>query len=495
MKLEIWADSFHEGDWCCQQIAQALVNSFGFDKPSVSYNMGFQPVYSFRKGDVSFSLTVYGSYKSWDDIPQKISEILSWGKPDFILYDLEKDAVIFAVEETAATATGNQCMQRLERQYGSARFHIPYWYLVSEYGLHHDGGTRRDSIWPVVAATKLTIQKKAPSVVVHYSDQDNLEDYSSGKGLNLLFSSLSRMTYNYAKGSNPLKDMEDLLTKQYREMMLFLLDQWSNILNFLPSEAKVRSPKTAEIIAKYAMGNNIPEDESLDDFLHWPKTDAVPVAVMTGMTARDLLKPDVLLKHVEADVGRKLAYTLSSNAGSGKPPTTARLTGYIREQERKFRTMGLKDLSFSLNIDDFPYTNQKRQRHHVTTAKNIVYLYDRWSDFYASLIKAYPRLKRLKNRFDDDMPVFLYVSNSVKCGRIFGDPFTGQITGYSTIFGKFDKAARLVIAYYPHQVMSQAFTGKGKLRTNKGITLLGEVSDLAIFHGGAAACLSKGELY
>lgn len=184
MKLEIWADSFHEGDWCCQQIAQALVNSFGFDKPSISYNMGFQPVYSFRKGDVSFSLTVYGSYKSWDDIPRKISEILSWGKPDFILYDPEKDAVIFAVEETAATATGNQCMQRLERQYGSARFHIPYWYLVSEYGLHHDGGTRRDSIWPVVAATKLTIQKKAPSVVVHYSDQDNLEDYSSGKGLN-----------------------------------------------------------------------------------------------------------------------------------------------------------------------------------------------------------------------------------------------------------------------------------------------------------------------
>lgn len=41
MKLEIWADSFHEGDWCCQQIAQALVNSFGFDKPSISYNMAF----------------------------------------------------------------------------------------------------------------------------------------------------------------------------------------------------------------------------------------------------------------------------------------------------------------------------------------------------------------------------------------------------------------------------------------------------------------------
>lgn len=493
--LDIWADSFHEGDWCCQQIAQALEKGLGFKKPVITYNMGFQPVYSFEKDNDTFSLTVYGGYKSWDDIPEKISEMLLWGKPDFILYDSDMDKVIFAVEETAATATGNQCMQRLERQYGSARFCIPYWYLVSEYGLHHDGGTRRDSIWPVVAATKLTIQKGVPSVVVHYSDQDNLEDYSSGRGLNLLFSSLSRMTYNYVKGLNPLEDMQDLLAEQYQEMMAFLLDHWSDILNFLPSESEVRKLETATIIAKYAMGQAVPEQERLDDFLHWPKTNCVPVSVMNKMSAEDLLKPDVLLKHIEADVGNKLAYTLSNNAGSGKPPTTAQLECYIREQKDKFRTMGLRDLDFTLDISDFPFTNPTRTRHHVTTAKNTVYLYDSWSDFFKSLVKAYPRLAVLKTRFDGDMPVFLYVSNSVKCGRIFGDPFTGQITGYSTIFGKFDIDTRLTVAYYPHQVMSQAFTEKGALRKNKGITLLCEVSDLVIFHGGAATCMAKEEIY
>ena len=61
-------------------------------------------------------------------------------------YDANSREILFAVEETAATPTGNQAMQRCERQYGSARFRIPYWYLISEYGLHRDGGVRRDSI-------------------------------------------------------------------------------------------------------------------------------------------------------------------------------------------------------------------------------------------------------------------------------------------------------------------------------------------------------------
>ena len=61
-------------------------------------------------------------------------------------YDANSREILFAVEETAATPTGNQAMQRCERQYGSARFRIPHWYLISEYGLHRDGGVRRDSI-------------------------------------------------------------------------------------------------------------------------------------------------------------------------------------------------------------------------------------------------------------------------------------------------------------------------------------------------------------
>ena len=495
LELEIWADSFHEGDWCCQLLINTLVDEYGATDPQVSYSMGFQPVYSTTIGDTRVFFTVYGSYRSWSQIPDKISDLLSWGKPDFILYDPSSDKVIFGVEETAATATGNQTMQRLERQYGSARFHVPYWYLVSEYGVHIDGGTRRDSIWPIVGAIKLTIQKKIPSVVVHYSDLDNLEDYSSGKGLKLLFKSLSKMVCNYSRGKKSLDGMENLLAEQYEEMLLFLLDQWRAILEFLPSESTIRDKRTPHLIAKYAMGERVSSEESLANLLHWPLTKDVPPAVMASMREGALLKFDPLLFLVEKDVGNKKAYTLSNNAGSGQPRNTKKMQGYIEEQKKKFRTMGLPNLEFSMKIEDFPYTNESCKNHHITTAKNIVYLYDRWEDFYKSLVEAYPRLASLRDRYKPDMPVFLYVSNSMKSGRIFGDPFTGQIACYSIAFGKFDEESRIVIAYYPHQVHAQAFTNKGGLKNNKGITLLSEVSDLAIFHGGAAVCFATKEMF
>lgn len=495
LELEIWADSFHEGDWCCQLLTDTLVNEYGASNLQVSYSMGFQPVYEVDIDGTRVSFRVFGSYRSWSKIPPKISELLSWGKPDFILYDPKANEVIFGVEETAATATGNQTMQRLERQYGSARFNVPYWYLVSEYGVHVDGGTRRDSIWPVVGAIKLTIQKKVPSVVVHYSDIDNLEDYSSGKGLKLLFQSLSKVVCNYAAGKDVLDSMEDLLAEQYKEMLSFLLDQWQAILEFLPSESVIRDKKTPRTIAKYAMGEDIEPEESLGNLLHWPVTKDVPRSVMAGMREGSLLKFDPLLALVEKDVGNKRAYTLSNNAGSGQPRNTRQMLGYIQEQKNKFRTMGLPDLQFSMRIEDFPYTNERRQNHHITTAKNIVYLYDKWEDFFNCLVKAYPRLASLKDRYASDKPVFLYVSNSLKSGRIFGDPFTGQIACYSIAFGKFDEESRIVVAYYPHQVHAQAFDSAGRLKRNKGITLLSEVSDLAIFHGGAAVSFASKEMF
>ena len=124
-----------------------------------------------------------------------------------------------AVEETAATPTGNQAMQRCERQYGSAHLRIPYWYFVSEYGEHVDGGVRRDNIWPSIAAIKLTLIKNTPCLVLHYSDIDNVEDYNSGNGLGLLFSSLSHIIDNYVCGKSILDQTEELLASQYQEML------------------------------------------------------------------------------------------------------------------------------------------------------------------------------------------------------------------------------------------------------------------------------------
>ena len=94
---------------------------------------------------------------------------------------------------------------------------------------------------------------------------------------------------------------------------------------------------------------------------------------------------------------------------------------------------------------------------------------------------------------DKDMPVFVYVSNSIKPGRLFGDPFTGQLAAYSTAFGKFDPSSRMVVAYFPHQVHTQALQN-GVASTNKGMTLMTELTDYIIFHAGVAVNLGKKEV-
>ena len=82
------------------------------------------------------------------------------------------------------------------------------------------------------------------------------------------------------------------------------------------------------------------------------------------------------------------------------------------------------------------------------------------------------------------MRAIVYISNSLKPGRIFGDPFTGQISCYSTVFGKFENNPRLVIAYFPHQSFSQFLDTKKKLIENKGYTLMRELVDIIILGGG-----------
>lgn len=169
--VEIWADSFHEGVWCCDNICLYL-KSRGYSY-KLSFINGFIPTYQIFEAEKQTAVFyVYGSYKTWTPMPQTIKDLIEWGKPDFVAYDPEDEEIWFAVEETAAVPTGNQAMQRCERQYGSARAKIPYWYFVSEFGEHVDGGVRRDNIWPTIAAInelslKDEVEKLESQGIVH----------------------------------------------------------------------------------------------------------------------------------------------------------------------------------------------------------------------------------------------------------------------------------------------------------------------------------------
>ncbi|MGM9662329.1 MAG: hypothetical protein ACI3WR_04485 [Oscillospiraceae bacterium] len=493
-ELEIWADSFHEGVWCCDHVCRTL-ETLGYTYAS-DYINGFIPHYTVSKdGGKVLDLVVYGSYKSWNPMPDRIKELIRWGKPDFAAYDSRSDRILFAVEETAATPTGNQAMQRCERQYGSAHLRIPYWYFVSEYGEHVDGGVRRDNIWPSIAAIKLTMIKRTPCVVLHYSDIDNVEDYHAGNGLGLLFSSLSSVVDNYILGRDPFFQLEDLLAKQYQEMQAFIASQWEKVIDFLPSGNLLSQKKTAAAVARFALDKPTPDDDALkEQILVWPLTDGVPKDVLAHQQGKSLIKYDALAALLEADVTRDACYILSGNAGSGKPTSPEKIKGWVKEQKALFDAGAplSPPAVFTMQPGDFPETENGNI--HVTTSKNVVYLYDRWADLRAAIETAYPRLRGKLNAIPEEKPVFLYVCNSLKPGRLFGDPYTGQLSAYATCFGRFDTRDRAVVMYFPHQVHTQAFGKKGNVVKNKGTTLYQELTDYLIFHAGVAVSLKNAEV-
>src|SRR5699024_10587388 len=285
-RIELWADSFHEGQWCCAGLGDIATSQGGTHK--ISYLQGFIPVHTIKLKKMHLELIVYGSYKSWHPIPETISDLLDWGKPDFIAYDAEKDKIIFAVEETAAVPTGNQALQRCERIYGSARNHITFWYLLSEYGQHKDGGIRRDSIWPTIMSLKLTETFKVPSVVLHYSDESNPEDYAFGEGVKSLFNSLIKLLYNDYFNNYLLEDMDYYLTNHYKNMLNFIDSQWDKIIEFLPGEKEIltNSEDLSRIYAEMAVGKN---SKLPIGFLQWPTRKELPIKIEERLQAKPLI--------------------------------------------------------------------------------------------------------------------------------------------------------------------------------------------------------------
>ncbi|MGG3790308.1 hypothetical protein [Geobacillus thermodenitrificans] len=483
--LHLYADSFHEGHWCCENLAKIAQSDGG--KHQIDYLQGFIPRHSLIFSDLIINITVFGSYKSWKHLPKQIKDLLFWGKPDFIAYDPKNDKILFAVEETGAVPTGNQALQRCERIYGSARKQIPFWYLLSEFGQHKDGGTRRDSIWPTIMGLKLTQLVKTPSIILHYSDINNPEDYNSGNGLKFLFKSLLQIIINYCTLKNPLKGMLELLSIQYENMLEFIKSQWKEQIDFLPGE-EILNTKTKELARMYAslaIGQTVKIPEEL---FNWPRTDKVNFKSPQG-----LIKYDELCYQLEKAVGSKKAYCLSNNAGA-KPQKLESLKEWINSQKKLFDKAPklTPPAEFNMKLDAFPVTSNNN--YYVTTSKNILYLFDYWKDLRIAIETAFPRLKGKLPTDIDEKPALIYICNSVKPGRLFGDPFTGQLSAFSTIFGKKNiDMPRIVVAYYPHQIYSQALPKNNK--SNKGITLKKELTDFLIFHGGVVVKLNEGKAY
>jgi uncharacterized membrane protein len=327
-------------------------------------------------------------------------------------------------------------------------------------------------------------------LVLHYSDVEHPEDYLFGEGVKSLYKSLA-LQIEIFFGLKPVEDLHPILEEQYKHMLIFVNNQWDRMVNFVPEIQLLIEDKTAEIITDMATSSRV-ETGEFQELFNWPITSKLPKKIYDSISPGGVIKEDVFIKQLELLVQGKKAYNLSGNAGS-RPQEVSDIKVWIAQQKRLFSANTVTDVKFTLNIEDFPKSPTGLR--HITTAKNVFYLVDNSTDLFTSLSRAYPRLvRKLDSR--DAQPTFLYVSNSLKPGRIFGDPFTGQLSAFANIFSRklTGEKIRLSVAYYPHQVHTQLFEQDMSFRKNKGITIMRELLDYAIFHGGVVVNLKTGEL-
>ena len=483
VSFSLWADSFHEGEWACRAVAKEILKRGG--SFNAQYEQGFIPVFSYELRSIKFRLTVYGNYASWEPQPDTLKDLLAWGKPDLVLMREDNNEILLAVEETAATPTGNQALQRCERQYGAAREGFPFWYLIAEFGLHSDGGVRRDSIWPTMMGLELMAATLVPSIILHYSDAENPEDYESGAGLVSLFSIISEVLVNSTKGDPPLLGLEDRLETQIRRMLDFVDSTWTSSLYLVSDLSQLDVNALSKQLCSADTVTISGNTNLHTNLLVWPTTTELTVAQKQEQASRPLKKHDPLAIGLERNIDSGVAYGVIKGSGS-KPQKSESLSQWIDMQNAKHRvwqaSTNTPHSDFSLSLADFPLSRGGSR--HVITAQRILYLFDSAQDIQDSLESAYPRLIG-KNLFEPEelnTPALIYISNSVKPGRIFGDPYTGQIAAYSVSFGALT-GSRKVVAYFPHQSVAQA-AAYLEIPNNKGLRMMSELTDLLVFGGG-----------
>ncbi len=216
VELEIWADSFKEGEFILDRIKKA------FPGQEIVYKHGFVPTLKITVASMTINFIVYGYYDSWEDTPTIISSQLEYGKPDGIIYDPIKEKIIFAYEETAAVPTGNQSIQRSERTWYAAYKKIPFVYLLGKFGMHIDQRNRKVNIWPAYLGLKLSTAYRIPSLTLLYGNENEPEDYDSGNSMSQLEKLIAWYLKDHINQNPKQSDLENILKNIYKEMCTFI---------------------------------------------------------------------------------------------------------------------------------------------------------------------------------------------------------------------------------------------------------------------------------
>ena len=330
-----------------------------------------------------------------------------------------------------------------------------------------------------------------PSIVLHYSDAENPEDYESGKGLKSLFRIMLGTLINASKETAPLSGLEQELQSQIVDMENFIDTTANNSLYFLPDS---QSDKVSELTKKLCETGDLRHKNRSErsNYIDWPLAKNLSQAQKNDQSSRELKKDDPFARQLEKSIDSGIAYGIIRGSGS-KPQKEDQMKVWIDQQnnlQSQWESGFSSDYenSFRLKLRDFP---KSPTGYHVITAPRILYLFDDFMHVVECLTKSFPKID-FTELGEDHSPSLIYISNSVKPGRIFGDPYTGQISAYATSFGALSKG-RKVLAYFPHQSVAQA-VNNFENPNNKGLRIMKELTDYLVFGGGITLNMKSGKI-
>lgn len=435
-EIEIWCDNQVEGFQAINILAD-IAREQGFDV-AVDLLQGHIPRLIAIRDGVQIAILAFGPFRAWHHEPDDIEERILSGKPDFIPYNRSTNSILFALEDTSATCTGNQSQQRAERFCSLVRNGIPTAYCLPAYATKPtDSNARRPNLWMPITALKLIEATGTIALIFTYGDSENPDDREVGDG----FVDVWFLLWGFILRDCGLPETcESIIRRQIRYMLDAIDNQHEDLFSDLPGWDSDSLDQYEESYYRLTRGEDV-DPESLP--LNWN----VPIEELELKESEPRAYiPLPLARRVDSDIAAGLAYFPSIKRSRGKPPRRESILDSIECNRARHQRLAdewpnltnLREDNYQQLLQDGATTEGRIS---PTVLNSALVRYQNFGDLRRSLeISEQHLLNSLPTEFDERPALLFIVSNiwSRSMPEFLRDPYSGMLPSFAIAGGALD---------------------------------------------------------
>lgn len=478
IELELWADNQFEARWLLEDIV--LRSTSNKWKAVLSDLQGFIPKLVISKNNQVITIIGFGGYKFWNHLPKSISDVLSEGKVDHVLYDRNLDRMLFANEDSSATMTGNQSQQRAERMVAFAKNNVPFSYLLPAFAIKtSDRVARRPNLWVPITALCLIAAYKVPVTVFYFGSKSDPDNKLSGEGTNQLGLMFWSIILKHIGDKNTFSE---IIKNQVKIMLNEVSLKNSTLFYNLPNW----DDKYIDDWSKYL--SNLCLKDSKEKYDNLPFNWNVPINKLNVKSnKKNCYIETVLSKNISEDIFKKRAYFPIRGSSRGRPSLFEEHKKNIEKQKIIHRAgeeilkIPYEDLYSKIIEDGF---TSKGKASPSIMHKSLI-RYERFKSLRQTIENSCNKFKNIIDTKNDNFPAILFIANNLVT-NFLRDPYSGMLASYAVANGSLDPRQKTIIFLWaPYQTVMLAckFSGKDLLpKNNKGSKSWVNHADYTLFN-------------